>query len=68
MEFYTLLTVVYPLMEHDWQFSIWFPSEDECWNILMSSGNLYDKINATEGYCQVSDVVSKLVKPVARPW
>ena len=55
-------------MEHDWQFSIWFSSEDECWNILMSRGSLYDKINATEGYCQVSDVASKIVKPVLRPW
>jgi hypothetical protein len=68
MEYYTLLTIVYPLMEHDWQFSIWFPSEDECWSVLMSRVSLYDKINATEGYCQISDVVSKLIKPVARPW
>tara|TARA_B100000212_G_C27216574_1_gene465361 strand:+ start:515 stop:721 length:207 start_codon:yes stop_codon:yes gene_type:complete len=68
MEFYTLLTIVYPLMEHDWQFSIWFPSENECWKILTSKGSIYDKINATEGYCQVSDVASKIVKPVARPW
>jgi hypothetical protein len=55
-------------MEHDWQFSIWFSSEDECWNILMSRGSLYDKINAKEGYCQVSDVASKIIKPVLRPW
>ena len=68
MEYYTLLTIVYPLIEHDWQFSIWFSSEDECWSVLMSRGSLYDKINATEGYCQVSDVVSKIVKPVLRPW
>ena len=68
MEFYTLLTIVYPLMEHDWQFSIWFPSENECWKILTSKGSIYDKINATEGYCQVTDVASKIVKPVLRPW
>ena len=55
-------------MGHEWEFSIWFPSEDECWSVLTNVNTIYDRINATEGYCQVSDVVSKLVKPVARPW
>ena len=68
MEYYTLLTIVYPLIEHNWQFSIWFPSEDECWSVLTGVNTIYDRINATEGYCQVSDVASKIVKPVIRPW
>jgi len=48
--------------------SIWFPSEDDCWSVLLNNNTLYDQINAQEGYCDVSDVASKIVKPLARPW
>ena len=55
-------------MEHHMQFSIWLPSEEACWNMLMGSDALYEQINATEGHCDVSDVANKIVKPKIRPW
>ncbi len=48
--------------------SIWFPSEDDCWSVLLNNNTLYDQINAQEGYCDVSDVASKIIKPKIRPW
>jgi len=68
MEYYTLLTIVYSIAEHSVQFSVWFPSEAECWNVLLETGTIYDQVNGEEGYCDISDVVSKLVKPKPRPW
>ena len=68
MDYYTLLTIVYPLLEHDMQFSIWFSSEKECWSVLINNGTLYDQINAEEGYCDVSEVASHVVRPKIRPW
>ena len=50
MEFWTLLTIGYSVMEHQMQFSIWFPTEDACWSVLLDNGSLYDQINATEGH------------------
>jgi hypothetical protein len=68
MEYYTLLTLGYPLLDNIMYVSIWFASEDDCWSVLLNSNTLYDQINAQEGYCDVSDVASKIVKPLARPW
>ena len=68
MEYYTLLTLGYPLLDNIMYVSIWFASEDDCWSILLNKNTLYDQINAQEGYCDVSDVASKIVKPLARPW
>ena len=68
MEFWTLLTIGYSVMEHQMQFSIWFPTEDACWSVLLDNGSLYDQINATEGHCDVSEVTSHLVRPKLRPW
>ena len=68
MEYYTLLTLGYPLLDNMMYVSIWFASEDDCWSVLLNSNTLYDQINAQEGYCEVSDVASKIVKPLARPW
>ncbi len=68
MEYYTLLTLGYPLLDHIMYVSIWFPTEDDCWSVLLNNNTLYDQINAQEGYCDVSDVASKIVKPLARPW
>ena len=67
MEYYTLLTLGYPLLDNIMYVSIWFASEDDCWSVLLNSNTLYDQINAQEGYCDVSDVASKIVKPLARP-
>ena len=68
MEFWTLLTIAYSVMEHEMQFSIWFPTEDACWSVLLDNGSLYDQINATEGHCDVSEVASHIVRPKLRPW
>ena len=68
MEYYTLLTLGYTLLDNIMYVSIWFASEDDCWSVLLNNNTLYDQINAQEGYCDVSDVASKIVKPLARPW
>lgn len=72
MEYYTLLTIVYTVVytaiDQQLQFSILFPSEDECWSVLTEVNTIYDRVNATEGYCQVTEFASKIVRPVARPW
>ena len=49
-------------MGHTWEFSIWFPSEDECWSVLTEVNTIYDRVKATEGYCQVTEFASKIVK------
>jgi hypothetical protein len=68
MDFWTLMTIGYNVMEHNMQFSIWLPSEEACWNMLMGSDALYEQINATEGHCDVSEIHSNLVRPKVRPW
>lgn len=68
MEYYTLLTLGYTLLDNMMYVSIWFSSEDDCWSVLLNNNTLYDQINAQEGYCDVSDVASKIVKPRIRPW
>ncbi len=68
MEYYTLLTLGYTLLDNMMYVSIWFTSEDDCWSVLMNNNTLYDQINAQEGYCDVSEVASKIVKPKLRPW
>ena len=68
MEYYTLLTLGYTLLDNMMYVSIWFTSEDDCWSVLMNNNTLYDQINAQEGYCDVSEVASKIVRPEIRPW
>ena len=68
MDYYTLLTIVYPILEYEMQFSIWFSSEKECWSILMKNGTLYDQLNAVSGHCDGSEVASRIVRPEPRPW
>tara|TARA_Y100000015_G_scaffold25804_1_gene24921 strand:+ start:1076 stop:1282 length:207 start_codon:yes stop_codon:yes gene_type:complete len=68
MEYYTLLTLGYTLLDNMMYVSIWFTSEDDCWSVLMNNNTLYDQINAQEGYCDVSEVASKIVKPKIRPY
>ena len=53
-----MLTIGYTLAEHQMYTTVWFPSEDACWNVLLSVGGFYDQINATEGHCDVSEVAS----------
>jgi len=47
---------------------IWFASEDDCWSVLMQNDTLYDQINAEAGFCEVSGIPSKMVKPKPRPF
>ena len=68
MDYYTLLTLGYTVLDNMMYVSIWFSSEDDCWSVLMNNNTLYDQINAQEGYCDVSEVASKIVKPKIRPW
>ena len=72
MEYYTLLTIVYTVgytaVDQPLQFSILFPSEDECWSVLLGIDTLYDKVNGEAGFCDVTDKLSKLVRPKVRPW
>ena len=68
MEYWTLLTLGYQVLDQTMYVSIWFSNEEDCWSVLLNNGTLYDQINAQEGYCDVSEVLSKLVKPLARPW
>ena len=56
------------LAEHQMYTTVWFPSEDACWNVLLNVGGFYDQINATEGHCDVSEVASHIVRPKLRPW
>ena len=68
MDFYTLLTVIYTVAEHRLQFSIWFPSEEQCWNVLLGMNTIYDQVNGEAGFCDVSEIASNMVKPKLRPW
>ena len=68
MDYYTLLTLGYTVLEYEMYVSIWFSSEEDCWSVLLNNGTLYDQINAHEGHCDVSDVISRLVRPKLRPW
>ena len=45
-----------------------FKTEEDCWSVLLNNNTLYEQINAVEGYCDVSEVASKIVKPKIRPW
>lgn len=46
---------------------ILFASEDECWNVLLDKNTIYDRIDGQAGFCEVSDILSKLVRPKAKP-
>ena len=56
MEYWTLLTLGYQVLDQTMYVSIWFPNEEDCWSVLLNNGTLYDQINAQEGYCDVSEV------------
>lgn len=68
MEYFTLLTLMYYMNGHPQEAKIWLASEDDCWSVLMQNDTLYDQINAEAGWCTISDISSKIIKPVARPW
>jgi hypothetical protein len=68
MEYWTLLTIGYNVLDNMMYVSIWFQNEKDCWSVLMNSGTLYDQINAEMGYCDVSEVASHVVRPKIRPW
>ena len=68
MDYWTLLTLGYTVLDNMMYVSIWFSSEEDCWSVLMNSNTLYDQINAEMGYCDVSDVASRTVAPKLRPW
>lgn len=68
MDYFTMLTIGYTLAEHQMYLTAWFPSEEACWDVLLTSNGFYDKINATEGHCDVSEVASQIVRPKLRPW
>ena len=67
MDYYTLLTLGYTVLEYEMYVSIWFSSEEDCWSVLLNNGTLYDQINAHEGHCDVSEVASRIVRPKLRP-
>ena len=68
MDYWTLLTLGYTVLDNMMYVSIWFSSEEDCWSVLMNNNTLYDQINAEMGYCDVSEVVSRTVAPKLRPW
>tara|TARA_R100001463_G_scaffold2861_7_gene11822 strand:- start:358 stop:564 length:207 start_codon:yes stop_codon:yes gene_type:complete len=67
MEYFTLLTLMYYMNGHPQEAKIWFASEEDCWSVLMQNDTLYDQINAEAGFCDVSGIPSKIVKPKIRP-
>jgi len=68
MDYWTLLTLGYTVLDNMMYVSIWFSNEEDCWSVLMNSNTLYDQINAEMGYCDVSEVASRTVSPKLRPW
>jgi len=68
MEFFTLLTIVYVMGGHPLETKILFASEDDCWQVLLDTNTIYDKIGGQEGFCEVSHIPSRIVKPKLRPW
>ena len=68
MDYYTLLTLGYTVLEYEMYVSIWFSSEEDCWSVLLNNGTLYDQINTHEGHCDDSEVASRIVRPKLRPW
>jgi len=68
MDYWTLLTLGYTVLDNMMSVSIWFSSEEDRWSVLMNNHSLYDQINAEMGYCDVSEVASRTVSPKLRPW
>ena len=67
MEYYTLMSIFYEVANHELQFSVWVLSEESCWNILMQKDGIYDQVNGTAGFCDVSEVASRSIRPLIRP-
>ena len=68
MDYWTLLTLGYTVLDNMMYVSIWFSSEEDCGSVLMNNNTLYDQINAEMGYCDISEVASRTVSPKLRPW
>lgn len=62
-----MLTIVYIMGGQPLETKILFASEDECWNVLLDKNTIYDRIDGQAGFCEVSDILSKLVRPKAKP-
>ena len=62
-----MLTIVYIMGGQPLETKILFASEDECWNVLLDTNTIYDRIDGQAGFCEVSDILSKLVRPKAKP-
>ena len=67
MEYFTMLTIVYVMGGQPLEAKILFASEDDCWSVLLNTDTIYDQINGQAGFCEVSDILSKLVRPKAKP-
>mgnify|MGYP007003112205 FL=1 len=61
------MTVVYMMNQQPQELKIWFENESDCWSVLMQNDSLYDQINAKAGWCEVSYITSKLIRPKIRP-
>ncbi len=68
MEFFTMLTIVYVMGGQSLEAKILFASEDDCWNVLLETDTIYDQINGQAGFCEVSEIPSRIHKPKVRPW
>jgi len=50
------------------EFSVWFYNENDCWKAVMDKVSIYQIIDAEQATCQKTDMISKAMKPKARPW
>ena len=63
-----MLTIVYVMGGQPLEAKILFASEDDCWNVLLDTDTIYEQINGEAGFCEVSHIPSKIVKPKPRPY
>lgn len=68
MEYFTLLTVYYDLLDYPMEFSVWFYNENDCWDAVINKVSIYKIIEAKEAFCQKTDMISKAIAPKLRPW
>jgi len=68
MEFFTMLSIVYVMGGQPLEAKILFASEDDCWDVLLDTDTIYDRINGQAGFCEVSEIPSVIVTPKIRPW
>jgi len=69
MELFTALLIYYPLQGNDVVSEIWFDSYDKCEIVLRSEALeiIYDDKRDIHISCESSDVISKTLRPKARP-